>query len=98
MFLSSAFALTHLAVELAGSEQRIISVLLGCLKCNHNHYLYMLQFCGINDQHNHTDGLLDLIFLGFTAAYCTYTVQDQDDNAVIGLYVAHKYQVRVGMI
>ena len=63
-------------------ELCIISVLLGCLKCNHNH----------------RDGLLDLIFQGFTAAYCTYTVQDQDSNAVIGLYVAHKYQVGVEMI
>merc|ERR1719154_21500 len=31
---------------------------------------------------------------GFTAAYCTYTVQDLHSNAVIGLYVAHKHQVK----
>ena len=32
---------------------------------------------------------------GFTAAYCTYTVQDTHSKAVIGLYVAHKHQVRI---
>ena len=30
---------------------------------------------------------------GFTAAHCTYTVQELYSKAVIVLYVAHKYQV-----
>ena len=31
---------------------------------------------------------------GFTAGFCTYTVQDLRSNAIIGLYVAQKYQVK----
>ena len=31
--------------------------------------------------------------LGFTAAYCTYTVQDLKTQAIVGIYVAHKNQV-----
>ena len=31
---------------------------------------------------------------GFTAAYCTYTVQDLRTQAIVGIYVAHKNQVK----
>ena len=31
---------------------------------------------------------------GFTACYCTYTIQDLESNAIIGLYVAQKQQVK----
>ena len=30
---------------------------------------------------------------GFSAAFCTYIVQDLKSQAIIGLYVAQKYQV-----
>ena len=30
---------------------------------------------------------------GFTASYCTYTVQDLKTQAIVGIYVAHKNQV-----
>ena len=33
------------------------------------------------------------MILGFSAAFCTYIVQDLNTQAIIGLYVAHKYQV-----
>ena len=33
------------------------------------------------------------MFIGFTAAYCTYTVQDLRNKSVVGLYVAQKHQV-----
>ena len=38
--------------------------------------------------------LYRILLIGFTAAICTYTVQDLHSNAVIGLYVAHKHQCK----
>ena len=32
------------------------------------------------------------MFTGFTAGFLTYTVQDLSSNAIVGLYVAQKYQ------
>ena len=32
---------------------------------------------------------------GFTAGFLTYTVQDLSSNAIVGLYVAQKYQASI---
>ena len=37
---------------------------------------------------------IHILYLGYTAAYCTYTVQDLTTQAVVGLYVAQKTQVK----
>ena len=34
-----------------------------------------------------------IVIIGFSAAFCTYIVQDLNTQAIIGLYVAQKYQV-----
>jgi hypothetical protein len=37
--------------------------------------------------------MVKMSVLGFTAAFCTYTVQDLKTEAIVGIYVAHKNQV-----
>ena len=39
--------------------------------------------------------IYNIFFSGFTAGYCTYTVQDLSSNAIVGLYVAQKYQASI---
>ena len=39
--------------------------------------------------------IYNIFFPGFTAGYCTYTIQDLSSNAIVGLYVAQKYQASI---
>ena len=52
--------------------------------------LKLAPFCHLSPQ-----DIYNIFFPGFTAGYCTYTVQDLSSNAIVGLYVAQKYQASI---